>query len=1162
MPRHWCVSLLVIIFNVLIINQLHAQNYSNVRFGTCTVDSLVVSLDSLSILPGSLLVTGLDSADYTVDCASATLRLRTPELLGRSISYTYRVLPMNFAQPHAHKSTDIILPRFVPDPTSHNLSIITPPTETSLFDSDLQGNGSISRSVSVGNNQNFVLDANLNLQLSGMLAPGLEILANITDENVPVQPEGNTRYLRDFNKVFIQLKYKDLLQIHAGDVELASPQNSYFFQINRQFIGIKANVNSLSDSVNHLSNMVGGGITKGKYARNVIPALNGVQGPYKLSGEQNETNLIILSGSEQVYLDGVLLTRGQDNDYIIDYNLGEITFTARHLITEHSRIIVTFEYSDQYYSRFNLFTYNEFTHEKNSKLTLNVNFFHEQDLKGQSIQPELNNDQMLFLSEIGDRLSAANYNSETLVNDFTINEILYHKVDTLVNGTLYNNIYVFAGKSHDSVYRVAFSYVGAHQGNYILSQSAANGKLYQWVAPENGVPQGDYEPITLLNTPKMRDMLTVGASYTLSDKLKIRTEVAFSYEDKNLFAKADDHDNAGLAYKLNLDYKTKVVNRKHNDSLWRYSVGVDYELIHKDFTPFSSFRNVEFFRDYNLTDDYSTTASEQIVKVSTGFSHPICGSTIFAANWLYRFGEVSGLRSQIVSSHHFRGWRWNAATSYLMTKDNVQKTNFVKSDNDFSKNFSKVAVGVRENLEYNIFRLAENARMRAGSYAFNEAAVYVKNSDSTNYSYSLQYMNRLDYGLNEDALRLNSVAHEAKVSFEFLQWKHNRLKGSAVYRNDNVRDTSSQFVSEHNFVGSIDYYGSFWKGAVTLSIYYEAGSGLEQKKNYAFLKVAAGQGTHVWNDYNGNGIEELDEFELAAFQSEADYVKVWLTTNEYVNTRNCGTTQSLQLRPANVWRNQKGFRGFLAMFGNTTTLRTYQKNTLQQELRAFNPFLFSLDDSVLVSQTANVKNSLNFALPNPYFSADYTYSHNQAKNLLYYGVESTQSDCHQLSFRSSPVKMLIIKTIYSRIKNSNSSDCFEGHNFQILSHKLKNCVILNLENNLSLSADFTMTYKRNLWAADKANLYQAILSADYRMKERGTLSVNLQYIKVLYNQNTNNSIFYEMLEGLTVGNNFLWDVGYQTKLFEYLQLSLQYEGRLTNENRLIHTGYLQLKAMF
>ena len=102
-------------------------------------------------------------------------------------------------------------------------------------------------------------------------------------------------------------------------------------------------------------------------------------------------------------------------------------------------------------------------------------------------------------------------------------------------------------------------------------------------------------------------------------------------------------------------------------------------------------------------------------------------------------------------------------------------------------------------------------------------------------------------------------------------------------------------------MGSIDYYGKFWKGAVTLGLYYEVGSGLEQKKSYSFLKVAAGQGTHVWNDYNQNGIEEMDEFEIAAFQSEADYVKVWLPTNEFVNTRNCGATQTLQLRPGAVW---------------------------------------------------------------------------------------------------------------------------------------------------------------------------------------------------------------------------------------------------------------------
>jgi len=40
------------------------------------------------------------------------------------------------------------------------------------------------------------------------------------------------------------------------------------------------------------------------------------------------------------------------------------------------------------------------------------------------------------------------------------------------------------------------------------------------------------------------------------------------------------------------------------------------------------------------------------------------------------------------------------------------------------------------------------------------------------------------------------------------------------------------------------------------------------------------------------------------------------------------------------------------------------------------------------------------------------------------------------------------------------------------------------------------------------------------------------------------------------------NVAYQTKLFDYLQINLQYEGRLTQDNTVIHVGFLQLKAYF
>ena len=54
----------------------------------------------------------------------------------------------------------------------------------------------------------------------------------------------------------------------------------------------------------------------------------GNQGPYKLRGNNGELYVLVISGSERVFVNGILLTRGENNDYIIDYNAGEVIFTS------------------------------------------------------------------------------------------------------------------------------------------------------------------------------------------------------------------------------------------------------------------------------------------------------------------------------------------------------------------------------------------------------------------------------------------------------------------------------------------------------------------------------------------------------------------------------------------------------------------------------------------------------------------------------------------------------------------------------------------------------------------------------------------------------------------------------------------------------------------
>ena len=1120
------------------------------------LDSLTIKVDSLSIYPNSFVIKSIDQYQYDFDYISATLYIKDSTLLGKSILCSYQCFNIDFSQKINHKSVQLISRKgnvYKPEILNLNSSIFDP----SYNESSLQTNGSIIRGVSVGNNQDFVLNSALNIQLSGFLAPDIEIKANITDKNIPVQPEGNTRVIQDFDKIFISLNYKNRFFVNGGDIDILKP-NSHFINLSKRMIGMELAFNQIGNKNITWQTKTGGGVSKGRYAKQKINPVNGRQGPYKLNGNLTISNIIILSGSERVYVDNKLLIRGLDNDYVIDYNIGEITFTAKMLITSDKEINVEYEYSDLSYSRYYLYSFNQIKNEKNPKWTITCNFYQEKDLKNSSIQPELTDSMKWYLSGLSDQDQP--YYTGIDTSSFYPGEILYAAKDTIVNQQTYH-IYYYSVDQTQSLYRVNMSWMGDNNGNYIMISSGSNGRVFAWVAPVNNVKQGNYEPVIKLNKPESKQIGTIGATYEVSKSLMFNTEFSFSNYDRNLFSDLDESNNLGFAYLLDLIYSKTFYRQDSTKSLWNIKSNLSFEMIQKNFSPVESYRSIEFYKDYNLGDGYAPSNNEMMLTFNTSASNRKYGETSYTLNFYNIKNYLTSWRNQLHSLTRLGSYTYSTQTSFLYNDDPINKSQYLRTINTFSKTFTRTEWGIYERFERNMFTDKIVFQLQNNSYQYNEAYLYLKNNDSIRYKYQVLFKNSIKDKVEDFQIKRDQVAYDLQGTFDLNITETQMIKSSAVYRKSFQKDTIGKLFSEDFFVGSLEYVGRFLKNAIILNTYYEAGSGLEQKKIYSFIKVATGQGTHVWNDYNNNNIEELNEFEIAVFQNEANYIKIWITSNDYIYTFNNALMQSIQIRPASIWGNRKGFLHFLSHWNNSTLIRLNQKNTKEELGQALNPFFISANDTMIMTSNIIVNNTVSYN-PSQKWGIDYYYKFIQNKNLLYYGPEVTQQEFHELMLRVKPTKRLIFKTRFSKGNKINNSTFFNTNNFnlRLMSLKLESEVQIADQVNLDLSYQYK--WKQNLSGDQKLTGNEVELVLDYRIPRKGTLSAKGKYVYFFSKQNIEGNLGYEMLEGLGLGKNATWTLLYQFQVSEYLLIDFQYNGRTSEKSRTIHNGTLQLKVIF
>lgn len=1150
---------------ILFLGNALAQLNPNARKVAFSIASDTTQLDTMPIVRGTFITdAGSEGRDFLVDYGNALfISLTIPK--GTRIDSRFSVMSLQLNKPIERKSTDLIRPEFV---EIKNPFLYTPNAEnTELFARDgLRMNGNISRGLAFGNNQDVVVNSNLNLQLAGKLGNDIDVLAVISDENNPIQPEGNTQQLQDFDRVFIQMS-KDNNKVVVGDFEMLKPQHTYFLNYYKKSRGLQMETMQKMGTNGNLILQADAAVSRGRFTRNIINGIEGNQGPYRLTGTSGETFIIVISGTEAVYLDGQKLTRGEQNDYVIDYNSGEITFMPKRIITQYSRIVVEFQFSDRNFAR-SVFHVN--TAYEHKKYRIQFNYFTEQDNKNQPFLQNLTDSNKQVLASVGDDLNAALAPSETATNIFSNQKILYRKIDTIG----YVGVFVHATTAlEDTIfYEVRFSQVGAGKGNYVFSQSAANGRVFRWVEPIGGTPQGDYEPVVQLVAPRRQQMISVGAAYMPNELTTVTLEGARSINDINLYSELDKANDGGNAIKITVDNTIPISGDVEKG--WKLKINANYEYTQASFRYVERYRNVEFDRIWsrqlgNTQIKQDTGFEENIVQAKFSLQKLSIGSVYYQFGFYDRDKSFNGIQHAGGLNFQLGKYQLLAEAEQTNTEDNSLgsiKNTISRYRVDAGRNLGSVFAGINVLSERSSF-LNTGDSLVVGSFAYNQYGAYIRNLEDAKITYRLEYNERNDFQPNFSEFSLTTKARTGTGNVSLLQKNMNRLSASATYREFEIIDTNLiQATPERTTLARIEYDYKFLKRVFSANTYFQLGSGNELRRDFQYLEVPAGQGQFVWKDFDGNGSQTLNEFVLASNADRilANYIRVFLPTNSTIRVNTNQFNQTLNITPSVVWMNKNGIRKFLAKWSNQTGIKLDRKTGILDPLAFVNPFLVSLPDSQMISNASVIRNTLFFNRTDPTFGFDIIYSASRNKTFQTNGFDNRFRSEQGINLRWNFSSEWGISASYNFGYRTFTSDFFAINNYAYGFNEIKPKLIWQASRQLRLTGLFN--YFEGLTTQEYGNVLGVNTEwggeLRYSAAKNGVINAKYSFINVDFNGDISSPLGYDMMQGFVIGENQVWNISFQQRLSGNIQLSINYDGRKSPNQNAIHIGRMEARYIF
>jgi hypothetical protein len=1017
-------------------------------------------------------------------------------------------------------------------------------TSKGIFGKELKSSGTLLRGFSLGTNKDLAVNSGLRLQLSGKISNDIEIIAALTDENTPIQPEGNTERLEELDKVFIEIKHKNASAVF-GDYNY-STNIGEFGKVNRKLQGVlgKINIDNYGGSFSFAT-------SRGKFNSMQISGIDGVQGPYRLLGVDNENDIIIIAGSEKVYLDGKLLKRGENNHYTIEYSNGEITFTPKILLTSLSRLIIDFEYTNRQYAR-NILGANASANFFDNKLKIQLNALQEGDNKNSPIDIALSDIDKEILRESGDDPFAASISGVVEIDIDSLG--VYSAQDTTIDGTQIT-IYVYNPGSESAKYNVAFSFVGDNNGDYIRESI---GK-YKFVGIENGA----YMPIRFLPLPETTQVGNIVIDYSPIEQININLELAASSYDRNTFSSINDDDNNGFARSINLNINPIKVNLFDSD-FGKLSGSFKDRFKDNNFKSVDRINEIEFDRNYNTTNSENNEETLRELKLNY---LPIDNIKIFGQYGLLKRG-INFESKRILSSAKIENYyKMNLEYNYdlVSTDANIQNTDWLRQNGKISYNIWKVqpgiefrsenkeeALNIKDSLllsslqyyEYSPFLLLSisNGLSISAKYSFTqekvpEKGIFIEESKSYAHTYSL-------------------IFREIKELTSNLDFSFRKKKYSEAFTQKGFGDNESIQI---RFQNKIRLFNKLIDG----SFYYQTSSERSAKLERVFVRVPQGTGSYSYaGDLNENGLAEENEFVPDPY--DGDFIQTTRPTDELFPVIDLKLNTRWKIEFNKYFKNKDIVSTALNALTSETTYRIEENSRVAEPEKIYLlNFNYFLNDSTTIRGFNYFQQDLHILKNQRELSFRFRYTERKSLNQYSAGLENSFTRQRSIKIKFRMVKEMNNETEYiNEIENVNAP-VRSNRSRETVSNKITSDFSYRPFNNFEMGFLFTVgrlqdNFPINPTIIDENKL---ILRFTLSLLKKGRLRVEAERTELLANTNSN-IIPFEITSGNLIGKNYIWRANFDYRFSSNLQTNINYSGRLQGKGKVINTLTAEARAYF